>query len=353
MRLFRIFNSLVPRVRITPRRAMQICGIIAAIGFPLHQATAQSQVRFGSVGGLTDAGLYLADELGFFAEAGIVLEMKRMASAPTLLTSIATNQLDVAGISTTPGMFTAAAQGMKLRIVGDKQSVRPGFAATRLVVRKELAKDTMAKTVQGLRGKIVAVSAKAGSSFFNTAALLKEQGVDVSEVKVTQLAFPNMVAALTSGAIDAAYIIEPFLSEVISKDIAVDVSNAGDFSATGVSRINVPLVYSEKFAERRDVAQAFMTAYIKGVRVYNDAFVKGIKKEEVIGILASRAGVDPAIVRSSFPAGLDPNQELNLDVINEMQDFFVKQGFMDARVPLKGLVDPSFSEAAIARLGRY
>ena len=66
-------------------------------------ARAETVVRFGSVGGLTDAGLYLADDQGYFAAAGLGVQMLRMPNAPSLLTALATGQLDVAGISVTPG----------------------------------------------------------------------------------------------------------------------------------------------------------------------------------------------------------------------------------------------------------
>lgn len=64
-------------------------------------------VRFGSVGGMTDAGLYLADQRGYFEQAGIKVNFKRMDSGPALTNAVATGQLDVAGISVTPPAFSA------------------------------------------------------------------------------------------------------------------------------------------------------------------------------------------------------------------------------------------------------
>lgn len=345
-----MLNSL--RKGLSRRHAALAATMILAIG-AAAPALSQETIRFGSVGGLTDAGLYLADELGYFEEAGLEVNLTRMANAPTLITSIATNQLDVAGISITPGMFTAIEQGFGLRVVGDKNSSRPGFAATRLVVSTELEGANDAETVAGLRGKAIAIPSRAGSAFYNTAALLEEHGVDVSEVQIVELSYSNMVAALATGAVQGAYIIEPFLSQVIRAGDAVDVSNVGDFASEGSAQINVPIVFSESFAQNRELAQAFMTAYMRGVRVYNDAFVKGINTDEVIEIMARRAEVDPEVVRSSYPAGLDPNQEINLDDINKMQDFFVEHGFLDQAVPLDELVDTSFAEAAVEELGRY
>jgi NitT/TauT family transport system substrate-binding protein len=55
---------------------------------------------------------------------------------------------------------------------------------------------------------------------------------------------------------------------------------------------------SPKFLnERRDVAQRFMAAYLKGVRDYNDVFVKGTgDKVEIINIMTKHTALkDPNV----------------------------------------------------------
>ena len=335
------------------RNASRACALIALLAAAMTSAQAQVQVRFGSVGGLTDAGVYLAEEFGFFKEAGITIAAKRMASAPTLVTSLATDQLDVAGISITPGLFTAVAQDIALRVVGDKQSFRKGFAATRLVVRAGLAKATKAETVSELRGKVVAVSARGSSSYFNLVQLIATGGLKLEDIKVVELAYPSMVAALTNGAIDGAYIIEPYLSDSLRQKLAVEGGDMGSVVGEGKSVVSVPLVYGEAFARKKDIAQAFMTAYTKGVRIYNDAFVKGKDKDKIIAILAKRAGVDEVMVRDSFPAGLDPNQVVDEQSLAPYQTFFISQKMIQSPADLSKLVDTSFARAAVEALGPY
>jgi len=115
----------------------------------------------------------------------------------------------------------------------------------------------------------------------------------------------------------------------------------------------VPLVYSEKFTENRKIAQAFMTAYVKGVRVYSDAFVKNENKEKVIEILARHAGIDAKIIRDGFPAGLDPDQRMNVAGIEAFQQLFVEQHFTRDPIDVNKVVEPSFAEAAVKQLGPY
>jgi NitT/TauT family transport system substrate-binding protein len=326
----------------------------AAVVLP-GRARADTVVRFGSVGGLTDAGLYLAEDQGFFAKAGLSVKMSRMPSAPALLTALATGQLDVAGISVTPGLFSAITQGVQIRIVGDKQSVRPGFSATRLVVRSGFPAGTEAQQVAALKGKSVAVSSKAASVAMVLRNYLAGFGMTLTDVHVVELPYPSMVPALGSGAVEAAIVLEPFLSQALQMGIAQqlnDLATASGGTATEGST-SVPLVYSEVFARDRGVAQGFMDAYLQGVRLYNDAFLRGIGKDTIIGILASRAKLNEAIIRNGFPAGLDPNGRVSLSFLEQCQDFFIQQHYLQAPIDLKQLVDTSFATASVARLGPY
>ncbi len=312
-------------------------------------------MRFGSVGGLTDAGLYLAEDQGFFAAAGVSVHMQRMPSAPALLTALATGALDVAGISVTPGLFSSIAQGVQIRIVGDKQSVRPGFSATRLVVRKDFPAGTESETVAALRGKPVAISAKAASVAMVLRNYLAGFGMTLSDVHVVELPYPSMVPALGSGAVDAAVVLEPFLSQALQQGIARplnDLAAASGGTATDGST-SVPLVYSEAFARNKTAAQGFMDAYLRGVRLYNEAFARGVDKDRIIGILASRAKLDVAVIRDGFPAGLDPNGRVNLRFLNECQQYFIQQKYLREAIDLARLVDTSFADSTVARLGEY
>src|SRR5271155_3674327 len=107
-------------------------------------AAAPITVRYASVGGTTDAGLYIGEDYGLFKDAGIAFNYRRLESASALLAAAATDQLDIVGVSLTPGLFTAGQQGINLRVVGDKESILPHFAASQFVVRTELATGTTA-----------------------------------------------------------------------------------------------------------------------------------------------------------------------------------------------------------------
>jgi NitT/TauT family transport system substrate-binding protein len=113
-------------------------------------------------------------------------------------------------------------------------------------------------------------------------------------------------------------------------------------------------VVSGRFAAQTDLARRFLIAYIKGVRVYNDAFVKGEGRPEVVRSLIENTAVkDPGAYERMNMAGLDPNgriarQSLQLDV-----DYFRQKGYYTGPVTLDDLMDTSFAEYAVQQLGPY
>ena len=115
----------------------------------------------------------------------------------------------------------------------------------------------------------------------------------------------------------------------------------------------VPLVYGEAFIASRLAAQAFMTAYVKAVRVYNGAFIEGVDRDRVIGIVARRTNVDPKFIRDGNPVNFDPDQRVDPAFLQQVQAFFIGQRLLAAPADLNTLLDPSFAQEAVRTLGAY
>jgi NitT/TauT family transport system substrate-binding protein len=310
-------------------------------------------VRFGSVGGLTDAGLYIAQAKGYFKEQNLTVNSQRMSSGSDLTTAIATKNLDVAGIAVTAGLFNAVDQGLGLRIVGDKQSVRPGQAATHFVAQDKYVGATTADTMHNLRGKNVAVTDKTSASAAILDWLLNQAGMSLSDVNLKTLAYPEITASLLNSSLDAAVELEPFLTQALASGHVKDVTDQHEVLPPA-GATTVPLVYSSSFiGQHKDAAQRFMVAYMKGVRDYNDAFFKNVNKQDILSIIAQGSGQPPNVVASTHPAALDPNQEVSVKFLGQLEDWFQKTGSVQNHVDPAEMVDDSFAKAAVKQLGQY
>jgi NitT/TauT family transport system substrate-binding protein len=330
-----------------------MAGAALMLGRRRAAAAGPETVKVGTINATSDAGIFLAQEFGYAAKEGLDITFQTITSAPAIVAAVATNQMDVGGISVSPGLFTAVEQHINLRIVGDKQSFSPGFGSTKLLVRKAAAKGSEKETIESLRGKTVAINSRGAITFYFMAKLLQKYGLALTDVNLTELSYSNIAVALSNGTIEAGSLIEPFVTKSLqSGDTQLIGGDLLEFVPGG--RISVtPLVYSEGFRGKKATADAFMRAYMRGVRAYNDAFVKGVRKDEVIAIIAKQTHVPERIVRDGFLPGLDPNQNLNVEALNAVEKFYADQGRIRNVIDASKIVDMSFAQAAVAALGPY
>ena len=86
----------------------------------------------------------------------------------------------------------------------------------------------------------------------------------------------------------------------------------------------------------------------------DDAFFKDRDKAAVIDILARRTTIqNPQVWERMSPAWFSPDALPNLEQLLSDQDFYLQHGYISQRADLAAVVDPSYAEQALQRLGRY
>ncbi|HEX7055528.1 MAG TPA: ABC transporter substrate-binding protein [Burkholderiales bacterium] len=310
-------------------------------------------VKLGwTLGSITLAGVYVAMEKGYFRDANINVELVTVDNINALIAPIATGQIDIATGGPSAGFFNALARGVKLRIVADQNTARPGMSSIALMVRKDLIDDGQVKTYADLRGRTIAVVSKRATMELDVLKALKMGGLTKADVNMVNMGFPQMNLAFGSKNIDAALQIEPLVTAAVAKNLAVRWKGVDEITP---NRQNSFFIVSESFAARRDVARAYMVAYLRGVRDYYDGIhKKKANRGEIIGILTRHTLVkDPAIYEKMIMPGIDPNGELNVASIQEALDQFTADGDVKAKIDLDKVVDVSLIRYGQKVLGRY
>ncbi|HLE81840.1 MAG TPA: ABC transporter substrate-binding protein, partial [Dehalococcoidia bacterium] len=93
-------------------------------------------VRFGSPGAISDAGIYIGIEKGYFKEQGVDVQVLPFQSGPLMIAPLAAGELEVAGGTISTGLLNAIERGVALKIVAGKGSNVKGFDFSRFTVRK-------------------------------------------------------------------------------------------------------------------------------------------------------------------------------------------------------------------------
>ncbi|MDP2935045.1 MAG: ABC transporter substrate-binding protein [Dehalococcoidia bacterium] len=310
---------------------------------------APAKVRFASPGFVSDAGAFIAMEKGYFKEQAIEMELvtiKTAADAPPLL---ARGDIEVAGGSSSAGLYNAIARGIDLKIVADKGSSPKGFGFQGLVVRKDLVDQI--KAPADLKGKKIALSCSNCIMDYLLELILKPANLSLKDVDTVDMAVPDMLAAFANKSIEVAGMIEP--NPTIAADRGLGVFWIKSDVVDPDQQV-AQIIMSDAFVKNVDVARRWVLAYVKGLRDYNDAFGKNKNRAEIVAILAKYSAVkEVALYDKMVMAGLHPDGKINTDSLLSQQEFFIRRGGMKERVDLKKAIDTQFIDYALQQLGPY
>jgi len=310
-------------------------------------------VRIGLLFSTSDSGVLIALDKGYFKDEGINVQTHRFQSLVNMVAPLGAGQLDIAGGALAAGLFNAAARDVPLKIVADKgQTIGSAWDFVALMVRKDLTDSGRVKDYGDLKGLTIATSGKGNSTEIELAHALAKANLTLNDVHWVNMGFPDMVTAFGNKGIDAAMVIEPFVSRLVGLGTAARWKGSIEFS--GNQQVAI-IAYGPSFVKRTDVARRWMIAYLRGVRDYNDAF--GPKKkgrDEVVKILAKYTAVkDPKTYDKMIPAGIDPNGKPNVQGMEKDLAYYEQAGEVTQKVNLASMTDMSFQAHAISKLGPY
>lgn len=302
---------------------------------------------------MSSAAMFIAKEKGYFKEEGLnVIINPFKASGAKMVPFLATGQLLVAGGNINAGMYNAIAQDIPIKIVSDKGTVSPGHGYLALIVRKDHVDSGRYKSFKDLKGMTMAVTAKGVSQEIATELYLKSVGLTLDDIKLRKLGYSDMNIALANKSIDATVQIEPFVAAAVKNNFAVRV--AGD-DEVYPNQQSAAIFYSPIFMEKYPKqAQGFMNAYVRALRDYNDAFEKGIRKEEIIKILTKNTKIkDADIYRLVVPVGLSPDGLVNVESLKNDAAWYLQRGYLKKPTNMDAVVDLSYAKNAVKKLGAY
>jgi NitT/TauT family transport system substrate-binding protein len=200
-------------------RALGILGAAALAGRARAvsaQGAAPIRLGYSSAGEGFYEPLYASDQ-GLFAKAGLNVEMIRIQTSTALIQAALANAIDV-GFCDPPGAANAFIRGFPIAYIAGGALYETKNAGTLLCTLPE----SPIRSAKDLVGQSIGVIVLGSVSSLGVAAWLEAGGVDVSSVKLYELPFTTMVAALRRGTIAAALIAEPVLSQALDrKDVRV------------------------------------------------------------------------------------------------------------------------------------
>jgi len=326
----------------------------AAVAQPAAQPlTPPVKVRYGTLQLAAEAATYIAVDKGYFAAEGLELEFLPFRGGLEMTPLLATGALDFGAAGPDPGYFNAVQRGIDIKLVSHSSLVTPSDASAGLVVRKDLVDAGRYKEPKDLEGMTIAYNGSTLSQLF-IERILSHGGLQPTDATLTIVPFLDMVPALANGAVDAAWSVEPFVTLGEAQGAAKRMVSMPDVYLGMVTTV---LMLGPQFAaEQPEAARRFLVAHLRGLRYYYHAFVKNDRpadRAEIYEILTRYTpNKDPARYAALGMHGVEPNGELSVELLQEVQQAFQAMGAIQEPIDVSKIVDRSYVDYALERLGR-
>ncbi len=312
------------------------------------------KVKVGVIGLAPEAGIYIAQERGYFKAEGLDTEITPFRSTSDQIALLATNKLHYGTAGPDPALFNANQRDVGLKIVAANASVTKNDGSAAFLVRQDLIDSGKYKSLADLKGMTIGLNNSGTTSQLYVERILAMGGLTKADVKFTTVAFPDMLTALGNKAIDAGWEVEPFVSGAAAKGLAKGVVPVSQAYPGAVTEL---IMMSPGFAkDEPEAAKRFMVGFLRGQRDYYSAFVGNLNpagRDDIITILTKYTAIkDPKAFTNLGMSGADPNGELDDKVLSDMQDYFLASGTQKEKIELSRVVDHSYAQYAVQRLGR-
>jgi ABC-type nitrate/sulfonate/bicarbonate transport system substrate-binding protein len=298
-------------------------------------AQAPLRVRLSGQRLAVESLVWLAEERGYFRGEGLEIEHVTFGSASEMIPALATGQLEAAPMPANPAMWNAVARGVNARVVVDLGTYRPGESEQALMVRRAVYDAGRWRGLDDLRSLSLAITppGKATTTACALSVGLQQAGLTLDDLNIQPITFPDMVGALANGSVDAAMMVEPFLSRALQQGTAVRALGLGDMYPNFTI---ATLGFADSLYTNRPAARGFVRAYLRALREYLPA-VAGQSGEaaraQIHEIIARGTGIDLATVSTMTPPYFNPNGLPNRTSMMYCYEFFRGQGLVTQAIP--------------------
>jgi len=238
-----------------------VCALFTGCGSTAASSSGENTVVIGTQEMPNSEGI--AKSLGYFEEAfgkaGWKVSLVSFSSGAKVNAALLSGDIDFALIGTCP-VSNGLSSGIDCKVIWIHEIL--GSAESLAV--KNSANVT---SVADLKGKKIATPF-ASTAHYSVIKALQEAGLAETDVDLLDMQPAEIFAAWERGDIDAAYVWEPTLSQLLGDGTILLTS--GDMAKAGYMTADLEVVRTEFAEEHPDLVQIYLSCLDKAVQLYKD-----------------------------------------------------------------------------------
>jgi NitT/TauT family transport system substrate-binding protein len=311
-----------------------LTGLLAmtAIGAGAARADDLLKAKVGVLRLSSSAPVFIAQDKGYFRDAGLDVELKFFDAAQPIAVATASGDVDFGVTAFTAGLYNLAGKGV-LKVIGGMSREKAGFPLIGYFASNN-AYAAGLKTPRDLAGKRVAVT-QVGSSFHYSLGLLADKyGFKLSEVKVLPLqSLSNAAAALKGETVDAALLPVSTARKLMDDNGAKLLGWVGDETPWQLGAVFA----SPKAVANKALVTKLLAALERADREYHDVILSAVKDgnapinektKPLLEIIAKYTNLPVEQVVGNC-AYIDPDGKLDVKNVANQIEWLQAQGFVD------------------------
>jgi NitT/TauT family transport system substrate-binding protein len=290
------------------------------------------KARIGVLRLSSSAPVFIAQDKGYFREAGVDIELKFFDAAQPIAVATTSGDIDVGVTAFTAGLYNLAGKGT-LKVIGGMSREKAGYPLIGYFASNK-AYEAGLKTPKDLAGKRIAVT-QVGSSFHYSLGLLADKyGFKLSEMKIVPLqSLSNAAAALKGETVDAALLPVSSARKLMDDGGAKLLGWVGDETPWQLGAVFA----SPKTLANKALVNKLLAALERADREYHDVILASVKggnaaidekTRPLLEIIAKYTNLPVEQVVGNC-AYIDPDGKLDVRNVDNQIKWLQAQGFAD------------------------
>lgn len=298
------------------------------------------KLRVAYIDTASSSPLFLA-ATKYWPALGLQVEMTKQPSGAGVMAQVSTGQADVGNTGIGAALFNALAQKLPVEMVSALHWERPEDYL--LISTKSSAKD-----VASLKGKKVVINAKGVITEYVLEKALNSAGLSTKDVQMSTMAFPDMVKALETGAVDGAIVTQPFFGQAVKAGVAFSPFKEPKLP---YAPMTVAVFNSDWTSKNPDLAVAAMVGILQASREIERL---GKYEGDLVDAILKYTATKKEVLESIKPARYDPDGKLDASFVQEQQKFNMDRGYLEYKelLPAEKLLNTKWTAEALKQLGK-
>jgi len=333
-------------MRAFTRRVMIGLLAVAAVGTARADETLKAKV--GVLRLSSSAPVFIAQDKGYFRDAGIEIELKFFDAAQPIAVATTSGDVDIGITAFTAGLFNLAGKGT-LKVIGGMSREKAGYPLIGYFASNQAYANGLTAP-KDLAGKRVAVT-QTGSSFHYSLGLLADKyGFKLSDVKIVPLqSLSNAAAALKGETVDAALLPVTTARKVIDEGGAKLLGWVGDETPWQLGAVFA----SPKTLTNKPLVTKLLAALARADREYHDVILASIKDgkaditdttKPLLEIIAKYTNLPVEQVVGNC-AYIDADGKLDVKNVDNQIKWMQEQGFVDKGFDAEAIIARDYVKA--------